>query len=152
MKASSMASNHIRISNIDTSTPQGLADAFRHGATECPFNAEALDKGKTANLTGHYIITLHAIELGLKAFLAKRGLTEIQLSRNPYGHDLVSLYSEAVKRGLQANVPDMESTLKLLNTYHHKGAILRYDFASTRELPVCSDLFPIISGLLNASR
>jgi hypothetical protein len=39
--------------------------------------------------------TLHAIELGLKAFLAKSGLTEAQLSKNPYGHDLVFRGSEA---------------------------------------------------------
>ena len=143
---------HIKITNIDTSTPHGLAQAFREGATECALNAEALDKGPTANLTGHYIITLHAIELGLKAFLAKSGLTEAQLSRNPYGHDLASLYSEAVKRGLSVNVLGIEKTLNLLNKYHDKGAILRYDFANTRELPVCRDLFPIVSALASASK
>src|SRR5262245_24525584 len=120
--------SHIRIADIDTSTPQGLATAFRHGATECLFNAEALDKGQTSNLTGHYIVTLHAIELGLKAFLAKNGLTEAELSRNPYGHDLVSLYSEAVTRGLSLAIPGIENTLRKLNVYHKKP-ILRYDFS-----------------------
>jgi hypothetical protein len=144
--------SHIRITNIDTSTPHGLAQAFHEGVTECALNAEALDNGPTANLTGHYMITLHAIELGLKAFLAKSGLTEDQLSKNPYGHDLASLYSEAVKRGLCVNVPGIEKTLNLLNVYHHKRAILRYDFATTRELPLCRDLFPIISALAGASK
>jgi hypothetical protein len=140
------------IANIDTSTPQGLSTAFRHGATECLLNAEALEKSNTAHLTGHYIVTLHAIELGLKAFLAKNGLTAIELSRKPYGHDLVALYSEAVRRGLFVAVPDINKTLEHLNQYHGKGAILRFNFSDTRELPLCSDLFPIISALVNASK
>jgi hypothetical protein len=142
---------HVRIANIDTSTSQGLAKAFRHGATECLFNAEALAKGETADLTGHYIITLHAIELGLKAYLAKTGLTERELRTKPYGHDLVYLYDEAVRRGLALNVPHADKTLRSLNAYHQKP-VLRYDFAETRELPRCCALFPIISTILDAVR
>ena len=68
-----MGLSHIRISNIDTSTPEGLATSFRHGATECLFNAEALSKSNTADLTGHYIVTLHTIELDSKLFLLRTG-------------------------------------------------------------------------------
>jgi hypothetical protein len=146
------SSSHLRIANIDVSTPEGLSTAFRHGATECLLNAEALEKSKTAHLTGHYIVTLHAVELGLKAFLAKTGLTVIELSKKPYGHDLVALYSEAVRRGLAVAVPEVDKTLEHLNQYHSKGAVLRYNFSDSRELPLCSDLFPFISALLNASK
>jgi hypothetical protein len=146
------SSSHIRIApNIDTSTPQGLSAAFRHGAMECLINAETLEKSKTRNLTGHYIVTLHAMELGLKAFLAKNGLTEIELRKKPYSHDLAALYSEAVRRGLSVSIPDLNKTLEHLNQYHSKWARLRYNFSDTRELPLCSDLFPIISALLHAS-
>jgi hypothetical protein len=149
-----MKSSHVRIvaPNIDISTPQGLATAFRHGATECLFNAEALSKDRTANLTGHYMVTFHAIELGLKAFLAKNGVTESVLRKKPYGHDLVSLYSEAVNQGLCISVSGIERTLHQLNRYHHKGAILRYNFSETRELPLCSDLLAIASALVNATK
>jgi len=147
------SSSHNRIAlDIDASTPQGLSKAFRHGAFECLLNAEALMESNTANLTGHYIVTLHAIELGLKAFLAKNGLTADELSKKPYGHDLVALYSEAVRRGLTVAVPNIDKTLEYLNRYHNKGATLRYVFAHRRELPLCSDLLPIISALVNASR
>jgi hypothetical protein len=59
---------HIIAPKIDASTPDGLAAAFRHGTTECLMNAEELASGKTANLTGHYIVTLHALELALAVF------------------------------------------------------------------------------------
>jgi hypothetical protein len=113
-----MALQYLRISNIDTSTPQGLATAFRGGATECFYNTAELNEGRTANLTGHYIVTLHAIELGLKAFLAKHGLKEAELSRSPYGHDLDSLYSKAVALGLSLTVPDVQKIIGDVNAYH----------------------------------
>jgi hypothetical protein len=142
--------SHIRIiaPKTDASTPDGLAAAFRHGATECLMNAEDLACGKTANLTGHYIVTLHALELALKAFLARKGLTETALSKKPYGHNLVALYSEAVKWGFSLPFPRVEH----LNKYHRSGASLRYNFSEMRDLPLCSDLFPMISELLNASK
>jgi len=45
--------SHIRIiaPKIDASTPDGLAAAFRHGATECLMNAEELASGKTLDLS-----------------------------------------------------------------------------------------------------
>ena len=144
-----MPVSHVRIApKVDTSTPDGLATAFRHGATECLMNAEELAGGRTANLTGHYIVTFHALELALKAFLARKGLTETALSKKPYGHNLVALSSEAVKRGFSWPVRGVEH----LNKYHCYDASLRYNFYEMRDLPLCSDLFPMISELINASK
>jgi hypothetical protein len=112
--------------------------------------AERLENCGMSSLTPQYILTFHAIELGLKAFLAKHGLTADKL-RKKYGHNLVSLNTEAKKRGLRINVNDIEKTLARINEYHDKP-LLRYDFAQTRELPICAELFPIVTELIKASK
>ena len=42
----------------------------------------------------------HSIELYLKSYLHARGISEVDLSRRPYGHDLLELVWSAKKRGL----------------------------------------------------
>ena len=79
---------------IDPSTPDGLSKAFSMGASECLMAAMELDRG-FSDRTGEYIVTFHAIELGLKAFLIKCGVPEWGLREKPYGHDLVCLYNMA---------------------------------------------------------
>jgi hypothetical protein len=69
------------------------------GASECLMAAMELDRG-FSDRTGEYIVTFHAIELGLKAFLIKCGVPEWGLREKPYGHDLVCLYNMAKQRGL----------------------------------------------------
>jgi hypothetical protein len=59
--------------------------------------AMELDRG-FSDRTGEYIVTFHAIELGLKAFLIKCGVPEWGLREKPYGHDLVCLYDMAKHR------------------------------------------------------
>jgi hypothetical protein len=71
--------------------------------------------------------------------------------RKEYGHDLVGLYREAKKQGLALSIPDVEKTLTWVNEYHD-NPLLRYEFAETRELPLCADLFPIVSAILEASK
>jgi|ERR1700722_3249744 HEPN domain-containing protein len=46
-----------------------------------------------------YFLLSHSIELSLKAFLAARGKTSVEL-RKEFGHDLKKLLKEAIKRGL----------------------------------------------------
>jgi len=49
-------------------------------------------------------LVCHALELALKAFLALKGSSLVELAGGPYGHDLKNLIAEADKRGLQALV------------------------------------------------
>ena len=49
--------------------------------------------------------TFHAIELGLKAFLAGKGLIEEKLRNKPFGHNLVELHKEAKANGLRLSTP-----------------------------------------------
>ena len=104
------------------------------------------------DLTGEYILTFHALELALKAFLAKCGLSNAALARKPYGHDLLKLYAEARARGLKVSVHKAAELLEWVNEYHDQGALLCYDFTETRELPSCATLFPIVKEILAESQ
>ena len=139
------------VTGIDPKTDGGRAKAFLNGAGECLIGAKKLDDG-FSNLTGEYILTFHALELALKSFLAKSGLTNQQLKRKPYGHNLVNLYAEAQTRGLSISLPDAEHLIKWSNEFHDGDAFVRYEFTITRELPMCAVLFPLIEEVLSASK
>jgi hypothetical protein len=47
-------------------------------------------------------LACHAVELALKAFLAMKGASLVELLGGPYGHNLKNLIEEAEKRDLQA--------------------------------------------------
>src|SRR6266702_1803965 len=81
---------------LNVSTPAGLARGYADFAGDLLKDARWLQKeGVFSGRTGHYIITLQAIELGLKAYLITKGLTETTLRTKPYGHDLVNLLATA---------------------------------------------------------
>jgi hypothetical protein len=136
---------------VDPKTPDGRSKAFRNGAGECLQGAMILD-AKFKDQTPSYILTFHALELALKAFLAKNGLTNDQLRTKPYGHDLHSLYGEACKHGLSISILNVAVTIEWINEYHDKGALLRYDFENPRALPMCETLFPIVEAILVATK
>ena len=58
----------------------------------------------------------HAIELYLKAFLIARGLTERDLRKREYGHNLCCLANEAEIRGLALTETDKRVILHLSET------------------------------------
>ena len=84
------SSTAVRLSNLNAT--KKLSTSFRHGATEFVFGAEALENNRLSNSTPEYVLILHAIELALKAFLAKQGFTANKL-RKEYGHDLGPVFS-----------------------------------------------------------
>ena len=47
----------------------------------------------------------HGTEAALKALLAQTGLTAEELSRKPYGHDLVVLWDKAISCGANVAAP-----------------------------------------------
>jgi hypothetical protein len=89
--------------------------------------AMELDRG-FSDRTGEYIVTFHAIEFGLKAFLIKCGVPEWGLREKPYGHDLVCLYNMAKQRGLSLGITDVDEMLAWINEWHHCGVKIRYEF------------------------
>ena len=134
--------------DVDLTTDAGRSAEFVQEATECLHRAQTLHEHR-AGLTGEYILVFHAIELALKGFLARFGLSNEQLSKSPYGHNLIGLYSEAAKHGLKLSTHEAERYLEGINTYHDKG-VIRYQFAKLREYPNCSCLFPITEEILAA--
>jgi HEPN domain-containing protein len=137
--------------DIDPDTPAGLCKAFGIGAEICLSGAKKLDPSSSGwDLPDRQILAFHALELALKAFLAKHGLTRVKLRKKPYGHDLDRLYSEAVKRRLSLP-PRSKELIAEINEYHNTQ-IIRYEFAKTRTVPTCKMLFPIVEAILAACK
>ena len=63
----------------------------------------------------------HSIELTLKAFLAARGKTSVQL-REEFGHDLKKLLKEATKRGLVIGSDARDDIALLKKAHNHHWA------------------------------
>jgi hypothetical protein len=82
--------------------------------------------------------------------LAKHGLTRQTLRKKPYAHNLDRLYSDAVQRGLSPP-PHSKQLIAAVNEYHN-AHIIRYEFATTRTVPTCATLFPIVEAILAACK
>jgi hypothetical protein len=95
------------------------------------------------------ILTCHAMELALKAFLSKRRFTAAKLRNKSYGHDLDRLCDEAMKFWLLLS-PMNRKVIQAINEYHHKN-LIRYEFDKTRTMPVCRGIFPIIETIIEAA-
>jgi hypothetical protein len=130
------------------STPAGQ---YRLEASLCLSSAKTLAAHHPyPNETPHYIIILHSIELGLKAFLIKSGVDVKTLSKNPYRHDLCALYNEAAQRGLSLGDPNAGALIAWVNEWHCKGVKIRYEFAGERDLPMCAVLIPLAEAIITA--
>ena len=66
-----------------------------------------------------YFLFCHSVELVLKAYLARHGLTEKQLRDPPFGHDIKNLLDEAIKSGLSLST-NARLSITLLTEAHTK--------------------------------
>src|SRR5271163_2052472 len=74
-----------------------LAEAFWRGTGEFLQAATQLD-AKFPDTTPGYVLLMHATELGLKAYLARNGLSEKEIKA--LSHDLIKLFERAKQLGL----------------------------------------------------
>jgi hypothetical protein len=136
-------------------TSAGRCKAFCVLARSCLEDARKLDQfSKGYNSVGEYILIAHALELSLKAFLAGHKLSEKALRKEPYGHNLDSLYNKAVELGLKLPMPHAKGIIAWVNEYHSGGDPIRYALryaASTRTLPAAPAVFEIIDAILLAA-
>lgn len=133
--------------HIDPDTPAGLCKAFGIGADICLTGAKKLDASSPGwDLPDRQILAFHALELALKAYLAKHGFTRDTLRKKPYVHDLDRLYSDAVSHGLSLP-PRSKELIGAINDCHN-AHIIRYEFATTRTVPTCKTLFPVVEAIL----
>jgi hypothetical protein len=134
-------------------TSAGRCKAFLALARSCLEDARKLDDlSKVSN--GGYILIAHALELSLKAFLARHKLSEKALRKPPYSHDLDSLYDKAVELGLTLSIPYAKEIIAWVNEYHSRGDPIRYALryaASSRTLPAGPVVFEIIDAILLAA-
>ncbi len=121
-----------------------LAAALKAIARECVDGAREL---QTQDSTAQYILTLHAIELALKSYLASKGF-DAKTLETKYGHKLSELYADATKRGLLLNIQDADELLKWGDELNHRAS-LRYGLEPYQNLPHCSELLRIADGILS---
>jgi hypothetical protein len=147
-------SNHARnkgnlitkITTFDLSTDRGRSGAFHLIAHDCLRGAQALH-ANSPNSSGEYILTAHALELALKAFLAKFSFSDKQLEKS-FRHNLAKLYEESRKLGLSILPDGAETNIQWIGEYH--SGPLRYEYEST--LPPCDAFFDLVESVLAASK
>lgn len=149
-RATASSATRLTPIGLDDPTGQGLAMAYKIGSSELLADARLLLKDKfSSSRTGNYILTFHAIELALKAFLIARGFTEKALKGKSFGHDLNKLYAAAKANGLKLETPNADDLIAWSNEWHAEGVKIRYEFSEQRTLPLCDALVPIASEIIN---
>jgi hypothetical protein len=149
------ATTYLPPSSLDRSTKEGLSKTYVNIALEYWNDAKILhDRDPQFGGLGKYMLAFHALEVGLKSFLAKKGLSEKELSGRQFGHDLTALYEAAVQRGLDLRrAHDVRATIDHANSYHYKSEVeetyyaLRYD-AGPKVLTSCGAVLEVISAIL----
>jgi hypothetical protein len=108
-------------SGLDRSTAEGLSKTYFNIAVEYLNDAKILhERDPQFGGLGKYLLACHALEVGLKSFLAKERLSEKELSKQ-FGHDLTALYEEAARRGLDLRgAHDVRATIDHANCCHYK--------------------------------
>jgi hypothetical protein len=129
-------------------TPDGLCGQFCAIAEHCLEDAKKLDALSEGYCSpAEYILIAHALELSLKAFLAKHGLKEEAELRRDFVHNLDKLYktaSDDYGLDLSSSTPDAKRIIAWVNEYHSGGDPIRHQLryaAKTRhclEVLLCS--------------
>lgn len=92
-----------------------------------------------------YNVLGFCVELYLKAYLSKVGMDEKALRSKKYGHDLKNLLDEAIKRGFDVRLADMQAIIKHLGTGHGEYTYRYVQDGGT--LGNFNDLSPVIEAL-----
>jgi hypothetical protein len=137
---------HLPPQGLDRGTPEGLSATYFYIGMECASDARNLSKASPHfPLVGQCILSCHALEVSLKSFLAREGLSETELrgARFGRGHDLIALYDEAVKRGLDfSQFPEAKAIVNVFNQYHYK--LDDQDYASASHFVTTPELRSIL--------
>ena len=99
-------------------------------------DSEVAELRQHISLVGFYLVA-HSIELSLKAFLLGRGMPIGKLRSKPFGHNLVSLVTEARRRRLGLVVKLTPKDLLVLDLLNECYSVkeLEYAFTGARRLP-----------------
>jgi hypothetical protein len=99
-----------------------------------------------------YFLAMHGIELTLKAFLAKQGVSLQQLSTKTLGHDLKACHRKAKELGLSEIFKTSESDEKAMDLLIELNKLqgLRYIWTGEKEFPSWSIVAPLAVRLHQA--
>jgi HEPN domain-containing protein len=133
-------------------TPAKVSETFISGSIRFLAEAQKLRRAGPPDQAPEQMITFHALELSLKAFLIKKGFSPRTLARTPFGHNLLQLYAEAEENGLALRVAQPEYLFEWINEWHNAPARVRYVFGEEKTLPMCDVVFPIIMEIATQAR
>jgi hypothetical protein len=124
----------------------GIANAYKTLAE----NIYHAAKNMPQNTVPQHILLYHTIELALKGYLLQNaaGLNEKKL-KDRFSHNLEKLYAAAKANGLNVQANNDAELIKWANEHHNFG-LLRYNIENFKELPYCTDIYPIIDAILAA--
>lgn len=119
--------------------------------------AQALPKPSVPFEPVRPYLVCHAVELGLKAFLALKGLSMLELSDSSYGHKLIAILEKAEGAGLLATVPLSEehrTAIRIASDYY-AGKVFEYPavgeaLSSFPSMPPLDVLFDAADRLIEA--
>jgi len=102
--------------------PPTAAQSFMVAAKALLSGAEPLSTSPTAHPMACAFLAAQSLECMLKSYLSHTGITEDELSKKPYGHDLAQLWLEAVGAGLKiaSQPPHWCFTLKTGHSYPYR--------------------------------
>ena len=106
-------------------TPRATPAGFMLDAVDFLRAAELLLNRSEAASLPVYFLFARSMELALKAFLLNAGVTEAQLAKRDFGHNLEALLKQAEERGLSAHV-------SLLSPERGMVELLGHEYSGTR--------------------
>jgi hypothetical protein len=98
---------------------------------------------RPSHLAPTFVLYIHAIEMALKSYLLRKGLTKHQLQR--ISHNLRTLLDNSRAEGLVTSDPDTDGIVDRL-TQATRGASIRYDMPF--EMPLRKDVRDIAEAIL----
>jgi hypothetical protein len=105
--------------------PPTPTDSFFGAAESYLEGVRALIKAQPTPALALTLVAGHTLECALKAFLAKTGVSENELRRRKFGHNIAALWQEAENRGLPLQSPRPAWVDQLTRVYN-QPFIARY--------------------------
>lgn len=139
------SSSHIRVYGTDPRVQNPKVHELHTSAKLFYADAHRLQAQASA---GMFVLYMHAIELALKSVLHDRGKSLEELSRQPYGHDLVRLLADAKTAGFVFPESDTEEVVSRMNEYTQRARI-RYEFDF--EMPGVVDVDRVVASIVKVT-
>jgi len=84
-----------------------------------------------------YYLYSHSLELTLKAFLRAKGISNEELGKRKFGHNLINIWTECVARGMTLDVPKQLEAVAMVKALAPFAASYEFRYIQTgaKKLP-----------------